>query len=236
MKKKLIIIGSIVLGVIILGLILFFLLKDNTNIGVKPSQFELIDVEKISMCKEGTQCPISNPSVFGNISFDTDITELKDAIADMNDETQKYKDKVLKSNFNSSMCEGHDENYKYSLSVSSMYDYYSNDKYISVSIIRNTFNICSSVTAGVEPKIAIYDKVNNKMLKQKEFKQSLGVTDEMVYKIINDNIDMLNEVENNNINNKKEYDYVLFYNTLGELTIGYYLDAYQNYLVAKLIV
>ena len=101
MKKKLIIVGSIILGVIILGLILFFLLKDN-NSGIKPSQFELIDVVKISMCKEGKQCPISNPSVFGNISFDTDITELKDAIADMNDETQKYKDKVLKSNFSSS--------------------------------------------------------------------------------------------------------------------------------------
>lgn len=235
MKKKLLVIGSIVIAIIVIGIILFFLLNDNSG-GVKPSKFRLDNLEKIGMCKEVKDCPISDESVFADISFDTDIKVLNDAINDINEDTKNYKEKMLKSNFNSSLCEGYDENYLYRLKVSSQYNFYSNDKYISVAVVRNTLDVCTYVTSGIKPKLAIYDKVNNKMLNQKEFKQSLGVTDEMVYKIINDNIDMLNEAENNNINKKKEYDYVLFYNTLGELTIGYYLDAYQNYLVAKMIV
>lgn len=235
MKKKLIIIGSIVVGVIILGFLLFFLLRDD-NSGSKPSQFKLKDIEKIDICKDADKCIIENTSVFANIYFDTDIQELKEAIDEMNNETKKYKEKMTTSNFNSLLCDGHDENFKYSYRILNQYYFYSNDKYISVSVGRNELNTCTLASKGIKMKPAIYDKVSNKMLTQNEFKMSLGITDEMVYKIINDNIDILNQYEINKINKKKDYDYVLFYNTLGELTISYYLDAYQNYLVAKMIV
>lgn len=235
MKKKLIIIGSIVTGVILLGLLLFFLLKDSES-GTKPSQFELKNVEKIDVCINSNECIIENTSVFADISFDTDIKELKEAIDEINKETQEYKNKMLKSDFSNSLCDEHDDNFKYSYRVLNQYYFYSNEKYISVAVGRNSFNTCSFATAGIKMKPAIYDKESKKMLSQKEFKDSLGVTDGMVYKVIDDNIDMLNQYDNNAINKKSEYDYTLFYNTLGELTIYYYLDAYQNYFVAKMIV
>lgn len=236
MKKKIIIISSIVVGVILIGVLLFFLLKDSGNQGELPSSFKLINTKTERVCKDAESCPIEDGSVFADISFETSDPKLKNAIDDINKETWEHYNDMITSSMNDPFCSDAKDIFKYSYRVLNRYYFYSNDKYISVGVGRTKTRVCNNVNSGIQVKPVIYDKASKTILTQKEFRDALGVTNDMVYKVINDNIDLLNSVESFTINKKSEYDYVLFYNTLGELTISFYLDNYDDYLVAQIIV
>lgn len=236
MKKKIIIISSIVVGVILIGLLLFFLLRDGGNNGELPSSFELTNTKEEHACKDDNNCPVESKSIFADISFETSDPKLKNAIDDINKETWKYHSDMVNSNMNDPFCADTKDLFNYSYSVVNRYYFYSNEKYISVGVGRTATKVCNGVSTGIQVKPVIYDKASKTILTQKEFRDALGVTNDMVYKVINDNIDMLNAIESFTINKKDDYDYVLFYNTLGELTISYYLDNYGTYLVAQIIV
>ena len=226
--KKIIIVLLIVLTILIIVTVVSLILLNNKE--DKKINYELEPLKEFSVCKNNSSChaPGGNYS-YNYMSLDTDIKEVQASIDKINKETKKLYNKSKKSNMDAKECKEASNTYKHSFHSNTQYYQYENDNYISIGAKRVTYNLCTNESNQLRPEIYIYDKKQEKIISQEEFKKQLNMTEENISSLINFNLMNLNKIPNNNYTLEDTYkdgkqDTLLYYDVTGDLYI-----AYKNY-------
>ena len=226
MKKRIFI---IILFVIFLGVV--FVVFNGKNKDDAVITFAKKDEPDI--CKTN-KCVYTSATYYPIIKVNTSNEELKRVVNKINKETNKRKQKMIKSDTLSKACENVSNKYNYSYLSNTNIKLYENSKYVSISVMRTDINLCTDESQNDKPEVYIYSKEKDKMLSQKEFQKELNISDDTLDRFISIAVD------NNNKNMKTTYTYqntfvngkhdvMLFYDSFGKLKLYYYQSEIDNY-------
>ena len=171
-----------------------------------------------------------------------DIKEINKIVDKINKDTDKYYKMIKNSNLNAKECETVKDKYNYRKRIDTDYNSYTNKDYITISVKRIITDVCTNKVQDQQVESYIFDRKQNKMLSQKEFRNKIKLTNKQIDIIIKGNDNYLKlrrglklSPENAYRNGKR--DIKLFYNTAGDLLLSYYqseTDSYYTVLVNSL--
>jgi len=214
MKKKILIIIAIIsVCLIVLGIIVF-------NFSNNGEPYELKEKYRIQNCKSDT-CPIASDMIFAQMKYNTDISEIKEVVNKVNDDTNKFYKQVINSKMNDKRCNLARGLYKYSESVVSDYNSYTNDGYITFAVKRTVINVCTNETNDLQVKSYIYDRNKKKFISSDILMDQLNISFEQIQVSILGNNYILHKTSKMDFESAIK-DYVLYYDTVGNLIASYY--------------
>lgn len=221
-KNKIIIIGIIVLLIIVLiSVILLKVVKINDK--EEDNYFYSFDQKyTIKICKSD-DCKVPNEIKYDLLELKNDIPELNSSIKKINNDTIKYYNETKKSKLDGEECSSVKNIYKYRNITTTYFSNYESDKYIVIAVNRIHRDLCSKENTNDSPEVYIYDKINKKIISEKEFKENENITDDL----INTAINYYNEEYKLNctINEKSK----IYYSNEGNLIISVYDENTKSY-------
>ncbi len=206
--------------------------KKNTSEDFKKIDYDLKELEYVKICDDESTCPVTATTYFGNMSYSTDVKELKDALNTINEDTKKYREKTLNSEVEDEVCK---ENIKYKYFVNSNYYQYTNDDFVTFGVVRNGYYVCDDKNDPIPTTSYIYDIKEGKMLSQEEFKEKIKLSDAKIKEAIDSSINIMNEYDNKKYKIRESYkDVILLYDSNGNLYASYLLKDINKYMIAKI--
>lgn len=204
----------------------------------KEEVFLVLENQNIDMCLSD-ECDIQNKTIYPEITIDLKIDEVQEKITEINNETKKYYEEVLNSNFETEECLEYKKIYKHSINYYTDYDLYNDKNYISIAIRRIKTNLCTKEITYLEPVVYLYDKTEHKFFNTEDIFHKKEITEEQVQKSIQKNIELNNKFSNTNFTIENTYqngiqNLKVYYTSLGELYIYYLQNEDGNYYTAPL--
>lgn len=243
MNKK-IILSSFLVCALILIVGLKLVEKENKEVLISPTPIEkekgflVTENKTIDICLSNN-CDIQNKTIYPEITIDLKIAEVQEKITEINNQTQKYYEEVLNSNFESEECIEYKDIYKHSINYYTDYDLYNDKNYVSIAIRRIKTNLCTKEITYLEPTIYLYDKTEHKFFNTVDLFHKKEITNEQIQTAIQRNIDLNNKFSNTNFTIENTYQNGIqnlkaYYTSLGELHIYYLQNEDGNYYTATL--
>ena len=221
-KNKIIIVGIIILLIAVLvSIILLKVVKLNAK-NDDGYFFSFDQKYTIKICKSN-DCKVSNEIKYDILELKNDIPELKSTIKKINDETITYYNETKNSKLDSEECANVKDIYKYRNITKTFFSNYESDKYIVISVNRIHQDLCLEKSINYSQDVYIYDKINKKIISEKEFKERENITDDL----INTAIQYYNEDHNTKciINENSK----IYYSNEGNLIISAYDEITKSY-------
>lgn len=243
MKKNIIIVGTIL---IICGIVLQITFysqfkskekKKNTN----DMSINLVDKKEISFCNENKkECGMID-NEFAMIRVNSEIPEVRDFVKKINTDTKKYQNAVSKSNTKDASCSKIKDKYEHSISVITNYNLYQDAEIISLAVNRIKKNLCTEEINTLPYEILIYDKKLKKKIEQSEILKRENITDESVFRRVQQEVDNINSIEDDKISMNDIYidgkiKYFFYYNNSGERTVAYQQKKNKFFIYNELII
>lgn len=217
MKKTVKIFIAILLIIGVCMIALAFVLSKK----VKPSKTssdELYDVFTIGdkveekFCKNADSCLYINP-IFDKLAVKgVKNKQVLEFIETLNNNNDKQRKVMKESNLDKPDCSSLRDSYYYSVFPSTIYDLYKDDKYLSITVTRENFDVCAKKNKSTSIETILYDIEKDKILNTGEIKELFEANDEQI-------INTLNEVLEVKITEIQEY--YLYYSMEGDKTVAY---------------
>jgi len=224
-KRTLIIITIVIVALITLGIIIF-----NSSNNSEP--YELKEKYRIENCKNDV-CPITSDMIFAEMKYKSNIAEIKEIVNKINDDTNKYYKQVINSNMDDKSCSLVRGLYKYSKSIVSDYNSYTNDDFITFAVKRTVIDVCTNKTQDLQVQSYIYDRKKREIITQDMFKERLKISFEQIQVSILGNNYILHKNSKMDIGGAIN-DSILYYDTVGNLIVSYYDSKDQLYHTVRI--
>lgn len=239
MKNKKISIIFLVGGLILLiaGIILVVLQiqKKSDNYVVEETKYTIEDLNVISIC-DTENCPTMPVVLLHDINYKTDNVELREGIDKINAQTHDYYEMINASDTSNPSCEQYQGIIKHDTLVGEHFYIYTKGRYDSIGISRYLYNICDDIYEYQQVEVYVYDKKEDEVLTQEEFKNALNLTNTEIEAKINEDLLSPNEGLDASvtIDDVDFNDLVLFYDFNGDLCVSYKITKDNTYRVTVL--
>lgn len=237
MKNKILILLIIVaIALITSGLVLTLTAKDDKSEIMKKYTYSYENVRKVDVCNS-VDCSIV-PSEFPDLVYDTGNQAIQDVVNKINKETEKYYKQTKAYSTSDFKCKEVSNLYKYGNSVYTQFIIYESSKYTNITVYRIIDDLCTKNTLYTPMETYFYDKETKTMLSQKQLKEKFHITTKDIEDAISKNITSFNEITglNYQLDNIKERDYVVHFDSDGNLVVSYFLSdtkAYNTAIINK---
>lgn len=193
--------------------------------------FELPEDSKLSIKNCKTEfCEMPETDYYNLLVNNWNYKLLTEKITKINQDTRNYYDQANKSTTDTEKCAAVKDLYFHEQRVITQYYNYENDKYVSIAVQRDIVNLCENKLERKKIEWYLYDKKNNKLLSQVEFKNKENITSEEITAATESVIKTINDEEKLNIIPQKEYDDVVyFYDFQGNILISFYVPEKNTY-------
>jgi hypothetical protein len=157
----------------------------------------------------------------------------------MNENTKKFAESVKETeSLSDSKCDSVRDLYYYRYNYYTMFYEYTGSDYISILANRVREDLCSTdyYQNKAEPEVIIFDRKQNKIITQEEFKKALNISEEEIQKVIENEYNTLGSViYNNNMKYTEEItDYKLFYDEGKKLRVIFYCKDVNGYEIGNM--
>ena len=232
MKKKIIILG------IVTVLFLCGCGKKETTTDLKPLDgFSYDEYHEVEICKDSYYCKIPFTVYYNTIRYDTKNKEVLKIVDEINQQITKDYQKTMKSKLDSKVeCDGVKGVYQYQYAVDLIYHVYTDQDYVMLGLTRTEYDACKNKVTSHPSDVKIFDKKTNKILSQKEFKNQIQVTDEMIHTALDDFVKEMKENGEMDVANPT-IDYanvVLFYDGGLGLQASFKIKELNDYYIASI--
>lgn len=231
-RKNIMLIIIIACIFVLIGIIISFL-SSKDKIESLSGDFKRELLGRIIIC---TKCPAPNSFPYYKITHSN--KNIQNVLDNMNQEAETRYKKALNSEVKSHKeCKNaHNKyQYKYGIYAISDYNFYENDKYISVAYRFDEVNNCENTHVISEPKVSIYSKKKKKFLSREEFMTENYLDEESVHNYIesfilaeNDSSDIKYSLNYLKKNGRDEYSF--YYTNDGALSLYFYQSNTDEYL------
>lgn len=192
------------------------------------------EIKTIKNCKTST-CEIPKSDDYIQLKLNKSYGVLDEKVEKINSDTLKYYDLINATTTDSDSCSKVKSLYYHEKRLSTDYYNYENDNYISIAVQRTEFNLCTSKVSRSQVEWYMYDKANNKLITQEEFKEIEDILDDEIELKIKEAISNLSEEENIDIAVQDDYsDIVLFYGYGGRIFVSFYVPEISLYYVGNI--
>ena len=239
MKNKKVSIILLIFGLMLLitGVVSVIIqLQNKSNIYVpEETEYTLDLIDNVSTCYTEI-CPTISSISLNKINYETDNAELRAGIDKINRESEEYYQMVVESDVSNPSCEMYREELVHDTIVNEYYLIYTKGRYDSVGISRYIYNVCDNIYKYQQVEVYIYDKKEDKVLSQEEFKNALNLSDEEIRAKINEDLLSPNEGLDASvtIDDVDFNDLVLFYDYNGDLYVSYKETKGNTYRMTRL--
>lgn len=196
----------------------------------KKEKYEMTysETKEIKMCKSN-KCYFSDPQIYHIIKQNSPYKKVNSEIKKINAQTNNYYDDVRKSNI-SNECLTNKDIYNHPISIESSFFYSKqNDKYISIFVTRNYYDLCTDNYKKIEAQGFNYDIYHDKMLTQKEFKKIFNISESAIQSAIESNLSFINSGSNSNYEYSQVNESILYYIDDSRIGVLYYLPQLKYY-------
>lgn len=223
---------SLLFLIIIVVCIFLFLGKKNAS----NFNFELSEANafKIENCydKNDKNC-MHSTNYYYNIVLHGDYPLLQKEVDDINKETKSLyenaKSTLTDTDDVSDSCYAVKDIYRHRVSYGAEYYGYENDDFVTIAIQREEYNFCDNKSYFKQAESYIYDKKDDKIISQDEFKKKLKITDKEINTAIENYVNWLIE-QGEEISLRDTYDnIVLFYGLDGEVYVSFEISELNGY-------
>lgn len=183
----------------------------------------------IENCKTD-QCPFPEKDSYNKLVLKKDYKALNKKIDKINQDTKKYYEQVKQTTTDTEKCAAVKDLYYHEQRVSTKYFNYENDKYVSIAVQRDIFNLCDNGFERKKIECYIYDKKSHNLLSQEDFLKKENITLEEIEAAYASVIKIINEEDKLNIIPQKQYaDTVYYYDFEGNILVSFYVPEKNLY-------
>lgn len=234
-KRKVIIVVISILIILLVILSVFLAKKYLHSEAYNESKLAYhLDDKKINLdlCKKDNCIHAGNKLSYPILTLDYKIDSLQNEVEKINKKTEKIYKEDNNSSTSSPTCSKVKDTYKKRYVHTSSFEFFENDKYISLSVQRTKTDFCTDEASTDQAEISIYDKNKKKIISQESFIKNIKISKSNILKAINESLD-------NYLMNYPHYDetftqYKVYYITNGDLVVSYKLPDVNSYNVATL--
>jgi len=237
MKKngKILILVILILIIVLLVFVGFRFLKNDT----KSTEKLFYDYPKeerktIKICKDDT-CSMPINDNYEQLVIDSKYPKLDKKVKEINKKTLKYYEEVKKSTVEGEECANVKDTYYHRMRVSSIYYNYENDKYVSIGVQRKKYDLCTGSFENKDFDVYIYDKKDNKLLTQDEFRVKEKISTDEIKKAIDASMEIIREENDSTTELQGSYDDAFFlYGYNGDLYVAFHVLGDELYYTGTL--
>ena len=247
MKRKIIIIITLILGIVLIrfGIKSFLGKNGNTNYSNEIMRMDFAskidftnDSKKIVICKNKNNCTHAlNEEKYNTVKYDYNSKRFQKSVVNKyNNYVLDLYNETIKSTAYPGNCKKGDMYNYYTVKLAEE-RFHENSRFISFTILPIEVDYCKLTKKSLKPKVFNYSKENDKLLSTSEFMSLLGLNEKKVYDVLTKYVDNYNEDHSTNYTfdelvDSSEKNRDLFFNNNGELDISFYNKVEKQYDIA----
>ena len=163
-----------------------------------------------------------------DILLETDSKDIQKLVEQFNENTVKYEQMITPYSPDLEYCIDIAPSSNFAIEIDSDYNVFSDNKYISVCILRTIVNSCTGENEAVAPDYFIYDVEDKKILSQQEIKDKEQIRDEKIEENLFRYYTSIDENLGSAIPTKVE-DVVVYYHKSGKFYMTFYDEVFKSY-------
>lgn len=244
MKRKIIIIISLILGIVLIrfGIKSFLGKNGNTNYSNEIMRMDFAskidftkDSKKIVICKNKNNCTHAlNEENYNTVKYDYNSKRFQRSVVNKyNNYVLDLYNETIKSTAYPGNCKKGDMYNYYTVKLAEE-RFHENSRFISFTILPIEVDYCKMTNKSLKPKVFNYSKQNDKLLSTTDFIYMLGLNEKIINDVVTKYVDDYNADNNTNyafddLVDVSEGNRDVFFINNGELDLSFYNKITKQY-------
>lgn len=216
------------------GVMLVAPAEKNDKKGQEHDLYDLKEYGRIKTCFS-EDCQNSVTDVYAKISYDYDSKVLQNAINNINKQIESDYKEASNSDVTSPQCSEIPSTNKHSIRYYHQYYSYTNNDIVYLAFKRDKMNICDGSNISYQVDAYYYDIKNDKMIDRATLLKRIEYEEASVESAIKEELSYLSIEKNITLEyNDKYKDNVIYYDSIGDLYVSFYVEELGIHRVALL--